>query len=313
LKTIRIGSRESQLAMWQTKYVVEELKKKSPQYNYEIIPIKTKGDKILDVALAKIGDKGLFTKELEVAMLQNEIDFAVHSMKDLPTVIPVGLQISAITARHDSRDALISKGNLKFNQLPPGAKVGTSSLRRRAQLLNLRPDLKLCDLRGNLNTRLKKMETENFDAIILAVAGVERLGWQDKIAEKLDFSICLPAVGQGALGIETRCNDPEIIALTSLLNDEPTYYCVTAERSLLRELEGGCQIPIGARGVIKENLLYLEAMVASLDGSILIRDTVQGSFDKAIDLGLELAEKLKQQGATKILEEIRQVVDCGTR
>lgn len=313
MKTIRIGSRESQLAMWQTKHVVEELKKKCPQYNYEIIPIKTKGDKILDVALAKIGDKGLFTKELELAMLQNEIDFAVHSMKDLPTVIPEGLQISAITARHDSRDALISKDNLKFNQLPPGAKVGTSSLRRRAQLLNLRPDIKLCDLRGNLNTRLKKMETENFDAIILAVAGIERLGWQDKIAEKLDFTVCLPAVGQGALGIETRCNDPEIIALTGLLNDEDTYYCVTAERSLLRELEGGCQIPIGARGVIKDKLLYLEAVVASLDGSVLIRDRVEGPFEKAIDLGLELAEKLKQQGATKILEEIRQVVDCGTR
>lgn len=313
MKTIRIGSRESQLAMWQSKFIVEELEKQAPQNNYEIIPIKTKGDKILDVALAKIGDKGLFTKELEVAMLEDEIDFAVHSMKDLPTVIPVGLQISAITARHDPRDALISKGNLKFAELPQGAKVGTSSLRRRSQLLNLRPDLKLCDLRGNLNTRLKKMETENFDAIILAVAGVERLGWQDKIAEKLDFSLCLPAVGQGALGIETRCNDPEIIALTNLLNDETTNDCVTAERSLLRELEGGCQIPIGASGVIKDNILYLEAMVASLNGSILIKDTVQGPREKARELGLTLAEKLKKQGALKILEEIRQVVDHGTR
>lgn len=313
MKTIRIGSRESQLAMWQSKFVVEELAKKAPQYHYEIIPIKTKGDKILDVALAKIGDKGLFTKELEVAMLADEIDFAVHSMKDLPTVIPEGLQISAITARHDSRDALVSKDNLKFAELPQGAKVGTSSLRRRSQLLNLRPDIKLCDLRGNLNTRLKKMATENFDAIILAVAGIERLGWQDKIAEKLDFSLCLPAVGQGALGIECRCDDQEIFELTNLLNDHDTYYCVTAERSLLKELEGGCQIPIGASGVIQGEILYLEAMVANLDGSILLRASVQGPINKATDLGLGLAEELKEQGAMTILEEIRRVVDHGKR
>lgn len=311
MKTIKIGSRQSQLAMWQTKFVVEELKRQCPQYEYEIVPIKTKGDKILDVALAKIGDKGLFTKELEIAILNKEVDFAVHSMKDLPTTIPAGLQISAITKRHDPRDVIISKKNKTLSQLPLGAKVGTSSLRRRAQLLNYRPDLNLQDLRGNLNTRLKRMETEDFDAIILAAAGVERLGWQNKIAEKLDFSICLPAVGQGALGIETRENDGEIIALTSLLDDSATRCCVGAERALLKSLEGGCQIPIGALATIKEDNLYLAAMVANIEGTKILKEAITGPIDSPEELGLELAEKLKDQGANNILQQIRQVTNNG--
>ncbi|NLW25116.1 MAG: hydroxymethylbilane synthase [Clostridia bacterium] len=305
-RTIKVGSRQSQLAMWQTKYVVKILEQKCPEYNFEIIPIKTKGDKILDVALAKIGDKGLFTKELEVAILEKKIDFAVHSMKDLPTVIPQGLMIAAITKRHDPRDVLISKDKLTFDRLPSGALVGTSSLRRKAQLLNKRPDLKLVDIRGNINTRLKKMETENLDAIILAAAGVERLGLQEVITEKLDTSICLPAVGQGCIGIEVRAGDEEIQNIVRIANDPDTEWCVLAERALLKTLEGGCQIPIGALAKIHDSQLTLEAIVASLDGKTLLRDKITGKVQEAEILGQKLAHQLKEQGATKILNQIRQ-------
>lgn len=308
-KTIKVGSRQSQLAMWQTEFVVEILKENCPEYNFEIIPIKTKGDKILDVALAKIGDKGLFTKELEIAILERRIDFAVHSMKDLPTVITDGLMIAAMTKRHDPRDVLIAKDNLTFTQLPKGAKVGTSSLRRRAQLLNKRPDLNLQDLRGNLNTRLKKMETENFDAIILAAAGIERLGFNNKITEKLDYSLCLPAVGQGSIGIEVRADDEEVINIVRAANDNTTEWCILAERALLKTLEGGCQIPIGAIAQIEEEILTLEAVVATLNGEIVLRDKVYGKIETAENLGIKLAENLKAQGATKILNEIRQEIE----
>ncbi|SMB94173.1 hydroxymethylbilane synthase [Desulfonispora thiosulfatigenes DSM 11270] len=304
-KCIRVGSRKSQLALWQSEFVISLLKERNPEYTFELIPISTKGDKLLDVALSKIGDKGLFTKELENALLENRIDFAVHSMKDIPTVLPEGLIISAITERHDSRDVLISKNMVLFDDLPKGAKVGTSSLRRRSQILNKRPDLSIEDIRGNLNTRLKKMETENFDAIVIAAAGVERLGWHDKITQKLDFSLSLPAVGQGALGIETRENDEEILKVIDTINHPETNSCVTAERSLLRYLEGGCQIPIGAHALIKDGKMFIEAMVASLDGKILIRDNLEGNIEDAKELGITLAEKLKAQGAVKILEEIR--------
>lgn len=308
-RIIKVGSRQSQLAIWQTKYVVEILKNKCPEYNFEIIPIKTKGDKILDVALAKIGDKGLFTKELEMAILSGRIDFAVHSMKDLPTVIPEGLMIAAMTRRHDPRDALISNKHRSFSELPQGAKIGTSSLRRKAQLLNKRPDLKLVDLRGNINTRLHKMDTENLDGIILASAGVERLGWQDKIAEKLDFSICLPAVGQGSIGIEIRSDNEEIYQIVRLTNDLDTEASILAERALLKSLEGGCQIPIGALAEIKDDKLSLQALVGSLNGEIIIRDSLTGDIKDSEKIGIELALKLKEKGANKILQEIRQEID----
>jgi hydroxymethylbilane synthase len=308
-RIIKVGSRQSQLAMWQTKYVVEILKNKCPEYNFEIIPIKTKGDKILDVALAKIGDKGLFTKELEMAILSGRIDFAVHSMKDLPTVIPEGLMIAAMTRRHDPRDALISNKHRSFSGLPQGAKIGTSSLRRKVQLLNKRPDLKLVDLRGNINTRLHKMNTENLDGIILASAGVERLGWQDKIAEKLDFSICLPAVGQGSIGIEIRSDNEEIYQIVRLTNDLDTEASILAERALLKSLEGGCQIPIGALAEIKDDKLSLQALVGSLNGEIIIRDSLTGDIKDSEKIGIELALKLKEKGANKILQEIRQEID----
>lgn len=304
-KCIKVGSRRSNLAMWQSKHVISLLKEENPEYTFELIPISTKGDKMLDVALSKIGDKGLFTKELEVALLDNRIDFAVHSMKDIPTALPDGLAISAITKRHDASDILISKNKVLFKDLPEGAKIGTSSLRRRSQILNKRPDLNLQDIRGNINTRLKKMETENFDAIVLAAAGAERLGWHDIITEKIDFDILLPAVGQGALGIETRENDEEIFELLSTINHAETNSCVTAERALLRFLEGGCQIPIGAHATINENKLYLEAMVASLDGTVMIRGDIEGNVEDAAELGISLAKQLKEKGAEKILDEIR--------
>lgn len=304
-RVIKVGTRKSQLAMWQTNHVVEQLKNKNPSLKFEIIPISTKGDKLLDVALSKIGDKGLFTKELEIALLEGQIDFAVHSMKDLPTVLPEHLQISTMTKRYDSRDVLISPRNLTFFELPPKARIGTSSLRRKSQILHHRPDLTIEDLRGNLNTRLKKMETENFDAIILAAAGVERLGWKDVITEKLDFDICLPAVGQGSLGIETREDDEEIIEVVRTINDEPTELCIKAERALLKALEGGCQIPIGAYAMLAEDNLRLEAMVASLNGEVMIRDSIMGPKENCENLGIQLANLLKDQGATEILDQIR--------
>lgn len=302
---IKVGSRKSQLAMWQTEYVIKILKEKNPEYDFEIVPISTKGDKLLDVALSKIGDKGLFTKELEVALLEKKIDLAVHSMKDVPTMLPEGLTISAITKRHDPRDVLIAKDDISFNDLPKGAKVGTSSLRRKSQILNKRPDLNIEDLRGNLNTRFKKMEDENFDAIIVAAAGVERLGWQDKITEKLDTDISLPAVAQGALGIETRENDERIINVLKTINDTETELCVLSERALLRSLEGGCQIPIGAHAIIDDEELFLEGMVASLDGKVMIKDRITGPKNHANELGEKLADKLKEKGALDILEQIR--------
>ncbi|KJS22540.1 MAG: hypothetical protein VR72_05740 [Clostridiaceae bacterium BRH_c20a] len=308
-KIIKVGTRQSQLAMWQTNNVVGILKEKWPQYNFEIVPIKTKGDKILDVALAKIGDKGLFTKELEVAILSGEIDFAVHSMKDLPTVIPDGLMLAAMTPRHDPRDVLISKNNYTFKELPQGAKVGTSSLRRKAQLLNVRPDLVILDLRGNINTRLEKMNSNTYDAIILAAAGVERLGWQDKIADKLDYEICLPAVGQGSIGIEIRSNDEEVYTIVQTANDKITELSIIAERALLKSLEGGCQIPIGAFGEITNNQLKLTAIVGSIDGKVVIRDSFSDECDNAEKIGVHLANLLKEKGANTILNEIRQEIN----
>ena len=268
-KKVIVGSRDSVLAMWQTKFVVEQLMAVTDQYEFEIVSLKTKGDKILDVSLAKIGDKGLFTKELEVGLLQGEIDFAVHSMKDMPTVLPEGLQISSLLKRHNPADVLISEKYDSFAALPQGAKVGTSSLRRKAQLLHARPDLDIHDLRGNLQTRMRKMREENFDGIILAAAGVERLDWHDQITEELSYDICLPAVSQGVIGVETRTDDPEIIALVQLVNDAQTASCVAAERALLKSLEGGCQIPIGAYAQLEGDTVVLQGLVGALDGKPL--------------------------------------------
>ncbi|KUO50447.1 MAG: hydroxymethylbilane synthase [Desulfitibacter sp. BRH_c19] len=308
-KEIILGTRDSQLAVWQTNWVLERLKELNPDRKFSLKYIKTQGDKILDVALSKIGDKGLFTKELEVALLQGEIDLAVHSLKDIPTQLPDGCIIGCVTKRENSQDVLISPSGYSLKTLPIRAKIGTSSLRRRSQILYYRNDLVLEDLRGNLNTRLRKMVEEDFAAIVLAAAGVIRMGWEDKISEYIPFEISLPAVGQGSLGIEIRKDDPDTQHVISGLHHEPSSYEVLAERSLLEFLEGGCQIPIGALGKVDGDSISLEAMVASLDGSILIREKIIGSTSLSRDLGIQLAKRLLSKGAGEILKQVRQETD----
>jgi len=304
-REIIVGTRASALALWQTEWAVEKLKKLNPDYTFKVIEIKTKGDKILDVALSKIGDKGLFTKELEVAMLDHEIDFAVHSMKDLPTKLPDGLMIGAICERVEPGDVLVSREGLTFDQLPQGARIGTSSLRRRAQLLSHRPDLQIEDIRGNVKTRLEKIVSQNLDATVLACAGMERLGYGDKITQKLPYEVSLPAVGQGSIGVEMRENDEEILKIVKTIEDQEATWAILAERGLLRTLEGGCQIPIGALGTVDGDSLHLKGLVASLDGKTVLRDEISGKVQDAEKLGIELGRKLSAQGADEILCEVR--------
>ncbi|NJM77588.1 MAG: hydroxymethylbilane synthase [Acaryochloridaceae cyanobacterium RU_4_10] len=305
--TIRLASRKSQLALVQTHWVQAEFQKLFPDKTFEVVTMTTQGDNILDVALAKIGDKGLFTKELELSMLRQDTDFAVHSLKDLPTHLPEGLMLGAITEREDPADALVVHPNCKDYQidtLPAGTVIGTSSLRRLAQLRYHFPHLEFKDVRGNLNTRLQKLDNGEYDALILAAAGLTRLGFSDRIHQVIPSEISLHAVGQGALGIECRSNDPEILALLKNIEHQPTAYRCLAERSFLRELEGGCQVPIGVNTVIDGDRLTLTGMVASLDGKLLIKDVVAGPSTSAEDLGLQLAHKLKEQGAQEILDKI---------
>ena len=303
--TIVIGTRSSKLALWQADFVADAIKKEYPGLHIEKKLMTTKGDKILDAPLAKIGGKGLFTKELENEMLEGGIDIAVHSLKDMPTDIPEGLVISAITKRFDSGDAMVSLSHRKFEELPKGAKVGTSSLRRKAQLLALRPDLNFVDLRGNVNTRLRKLEEDNFDAIILAVAGLKRLGFGNRITEVLPKEIILPAVGQGALAIETRAGDEDVRDIISFLDDGDTRACAQAERAFLSRVEGGCQVPVGVYATIeKAGDLSVEAVIASLDGQRIYRDRLQGNREDAEPLGERLAEILLDAGGREILKEL---------
>lgn len=302
-----VGTRSSQLALWQADFVIGELAKKYPELVVEKRLMTTKGDKILNAPLAKIGGKGLFTKELETAMLEGEIDIAVHSLKDMPVVVPEGLVITAITQRADPGDAFVSHKYESFQQLPAGAKVGTSSLRRKAQLLHARPDLQIEDLRGNVNTRLRKMEEENFDGIILACAGLKRLGFGDKIRQVLPQTMCLPAVGQGALAIECRQADKETRELLEFLNDRCTRLCTEAERGFLATVEGGCQVPVGVHAVSAEAGIRVEAVIASLDGSTLLRDAQEAEVKNAQEaraVGVNLAEKLLARGGREILRSI---------
>lgn len=302
-----VGTRSSQLALWQADFVIGELAKKYPELVVEKRLMTTKGDKILNAPLAKIGGKGLFTKELETAMLEGEIDIAVHSLKDMPVVVPEGLVITAITQRADPGDAFVSSKYESFQQLPAGAKVGTSSLRRKAQLLHARPDLQIEDLRGNVNTRLRKMEEENFDGIILACAGLKRLGFGDKIRQVLPQTMCLPAVGQGALAIECRQADNETRELLEFLNDRCTRLCTEAERGFLATVEGGCQVPVGVHAVSAEAGIRVEAVIASLDGSTLLRDAQEAEVKNAQEaraVGVNLAEKLLARGGREILRSI---------
>jgi hydroxymethylbilane synthase len=306
-RTIRIGSRKSQLALVQTHWVRDELQKQFPEVAFEVHTMETHGDKVLDVSLSKIGDKGLFTQELEDSMLRGDVDFAVHSLKDLPTRLPDGLMLGCVTQREDPADALVVHEKHKDKQLdtlPQDAVVGTSSLRRLAQLRHHFPHFTFKDIRGNLNTRLRKLDEGQYDAIILAVAGLERLGMGDRVHQTLPPEISLHAVGQGALGIECRAGDADILAVLKVLEHTPTADRCLAERAFLRELEGGCQVPIGVNTVLTGDTLTLSGIVASLDGQTLIKNQVQGSATDAEQLGIQLAQQLRSQGAQAILDEI---------
>ncbi|MCP9922031.1 hydroxymethylbilane synthase [Synechococcus lacustris] len=308
ISTLRIASRRSQLAMVQTEWVQAELLRAHPGLEISIEAMATQGDKILDVALAKIGDKGLFTKELEAQMLVDHADIAVHSLKDLPTNLPAGLMLGCVTEREDPADALVVHSrhlDKSLASLPEGSVVGTSSLRRLAQLRYHYPHLVFKDVRGNVITRLEKLDSGDYDCLILAAAGLGRLGLADRIHELIDPSISLHAVGQGALGIECREADPEVLALIKVLEHRPTALRCLAERSFLRSLEGGCQVPIGVNSSFDSaDNLVLTGMVASLDGKRLIRDQVQGSQADPEAIGIALAEKLRSQGAGEILQQI---------
>lgn len=308
-KTLKIGTRGSKLALWQANWVKSALNTRHPSLSVDLVIIKTKGDKILDVPLAKVGGKGLFVKEIEEALLNGRIDLAVHSMKDMPSEIPKGLCIGAIPERENPQDVLISKKGLLLSQLEPGARIGTSSLRRAAQLLRARPDLRVFPLRGNLDTRLKKLETENLDAIVLAAAGVKRLGLENRITEFLDENIMLPAVGQGALCIEIRQNDPEVAPMVAKLEHRQTRTIIMGERAFLNRLEGGCQVPIAAHGKIDNTRFTLCGLVATVDGKTLIKETFSGPEGSSETIGVELADHLVSLGAKTIMEHLKSDLD----
>jgi hydroxymethylbilane synthase len=299
-----LGTRGSKLALQQSEWFQSRIQAVAPEVRVTLQKIQTSGDKIVDVPLAKIGGKGLFVKEIEEALLAGDIDLAVHSMKDVPAQLPHGLEILCVPQREDPRDALISRHGLRFADLPLGARIGTSSLRRQSQLLHARPDLRIEMLRGNLDTRLKKLKDGHFDAIVLAAAGLRRLAWAHEITEYLDPALCLPAIGQGALGIEGRSDDHFVRSVLNRLNDVATQTTVTAERALLHRLEGGCQVPIGAHAVLSDGQVLLEGLVASVDGKTVIKDRVQGSSREAHALGVALADRLLAQGADRVLRDI---------
>ena len=294
-----IGSRGSQLALWQANWVKDQLAAKGVECRIEII--HTTGDKVTDVPLSKVGSKGVFTKEIEEALLASTIDIAVHSLKDMPTELPDGLTLAAIPPREDPRDALL--GKYRLHDLPRYAKVGTSSLRRTAQLKALRPDLRIESVRGNVDTRIRKMDEGQFDAILLATAGLNRLGLKDRIAEILSPDVMCPAVGQGALAIETRADGGEGFQAARLLNDNRTAICVAAERALLAEMGGGCQVPLGAYAK-KDNLLHLQAVVVSPDGERVIKNKTGGDPRHPEKIGQRLAQTMLDAGARKILEQV---------
>jgi hydroxymethylbilane synthase len=304
-KQIRIGTRASQLALWQANWVKSELEKKYPGMEVTLTKIKTIGDKILDVPLAQVGGKGLFVKEIEEAMLRGEIDIAVHSMKDVPTEFPEGLGLHCITEREDPRDAVISR-NVTFADLPQGARIGTSALRRQAQLLKVRPDLQMCIIRGNVETRIRKLTDDKLDAVILAAAGLKRLGFTEQVAEYLDTGLSIPAIGQGALGIECRLADPVITETIDFFNHADTSHAVRAERALLKRCEGGCQVPIAAHGTVSDGQLRLVGFIAAVDGSRSVRGEISGSVTECEQLGIRLADQLLADGGKAILEEVYQ-------
>ncbi|MFD0674376.1 hydroxymethylbilane synthase [Cohnella sp. GCM10027633] len=312
MRNIIVGSRQSTLALTQTQQTIDAIRKLCEDaglaYTFEVKPIVTRGDRILDVTLSKVGGKGLFVKEIEQALLDGEIDFAVHSMKDMPFELPEGLTVGAIPARQDARDCLISDSADSLEQLPQGARVGTSSLRRAAQLYAHRPDLKIESIRGNIDTRIRKLQDEGFDAILLAAAGLHRMGWQDRITAYLPPEVCLPAVGQGALAIECRQDDEDVLAMLRLINDPVTERTVAAERRLLGLLNGGCQVPIGAYAAAASSepgaALTLTGIVASPDGRTLLKESATG--DDPSRVGFEVAQALLARGADQLLAEARE-------
>ncbi len=304
-RTLRIGTRASSLALWQANWVKDELEKRYPDLEVTLTKIKTQGDKILDVPLAMVGGKGLFVKEIQEAMLRNEVDIAVHSMKDVPTFFPDGTGLRCITEREDPRDiAILKPGYKTFSAIRQNGRIGTSSLRRKAQLLNFRPDLEMVDIRGNVQTRIKKLEDDDLDAVILAAAGIHRLGFTDQIGEYFDPKLCLPAIGQGALGLESRLDDTVTNDLIDFFNHPPTSYAVTAERAVLATLEGGCQVPIAAFGTVTDDQLELTGLVSDVLGQRMLKETLICHVDQAVETGVALAKKLLEQGAGEILNEV---------
>jgi hydroxymethylbilane synthase len=304
MKLVRIATRKSALALWQANFVKAELEAAHPGLQVELVPMSTQGDKILDTPLAKIGGKGLFVKELETAMLEGRADIAVHSMKDVPVDFPEGLMLHTICQREDPRDAFVSNTYQQLADLPHGAVVGTSSLRRQCQIKAMRPDLQIKDLRGNVNTRLAKLDAGEFDAIILASAGLIRLGFEARIASFLEVGTSLPANGQGAVGIECRSDDLVVQQLLAPLEHKETRICVLAERAMNRKLQGGCQVPIGAFAVLQHNELWLRGLVGQLDGSEILRSEIKGEATQAEQLGTQLAEQLLVLGADRILDAV---------
>ncbi|MBW8330824.1 MAG: hydroxymethylbilane synthase [Prolixibacteraceae bacterium] len=306
-KNIRIGTRGSQLALYQAKKVKATLENLFPELQVELEIIKTKGDKILDVALSKIGDKGLFTKEIENALIDGSVDLAVHSLKDLPTTLPEGLKLGAVLERGEFRDALVSKDGKKLSELGAGDVVATSSLRRQAGLMKMNNQIIIKDIRGNVNSRLQKMEDGYCDAMIMAAAGLQRLGLEKYITEIIDPEIIVPAVSQGAIAIEIRMNDPEVELLMEKINHTETWNAITAERAFLAHLQGGCQVPLGCFSKVENGILTMNGFVASVDGSRFINETISGEISKGAELGVEMAEKMLGKGALEILSQIKSI------
>lgn len=304
MKILRLGTRKSQLALWQAHYVRAALQRRHPGLHVELIPMTTEGDRILDRSLAQVGGKGLFIKELEQGLLENRTDIAVHSLKDVTATLPRGLHLAVVCEREDPRDAFLSNRYATLASLPDGACVGTSSLRRQCQLREAYPHLHIVALRGNVNTRLAKLDAGEFDAIILAVAGVKRLGMEARIRERLDPAVSLPAVGQGAICIECRADDAATNELLAPLNHPATQLCVTAERAMNAHLDGGCQVPIGGYAELHGDTLHLRGLVGEPDGSRLLRADIRGPVAQADQLGVQLAQKLLAQGAKDILDKV---------
>ncbi len=303
---IKIGTRKSKLALWQSEWVRKRIEENFPEVEVELIKIVTKGDKILDAPLAKIGDKGLFTKEIEDAMLNGEVDIAVHSLKDVPSILPQGLKLIAYSHREDPRDALLSNGKYTLTNLPENAKVGTSSLRRKAQLIKTRPDLQIEDLRGNVDTRIRKLKEGKYDAIILAAAGVKRLGFENEIDEVLSPDIMIPSVSQGILGIEGRENDERIEKIVrKVINNKESETVAEVERSFLKTVEGGCQVPMGCYAQVKDNGIYVTAFIASLDGKQFLKERGLYSEKTPEEIGEGIAERLLERGGKEILDDIK--------